>query len=99
MMGQGRDMQVLEGVNISWCDCIPTLGNVCRSAVQPKRRSKPLSPRGEQFPAKFGRTGFRRNFQFDQEWRGRHYRTKQVEAYAVQEGADWLVITVITRYF
>ena len=22
-----------------------------------------------------------------------------VEAYAVQEGADWLVITVITRYF
>jgi hypothetical protein len=54
---------------------------------------------GEQFPAKFGRTGFRRNFQFDQEWRGRHYRTKQVEAYAAQEGADWLVITVITRYF
>jgi Domain of unknown function (DUF4258) len=54
---------------------------------------------GEQFSAKFGRTGFRRNFQFDQEWRGRHYRTKQVEAYAVQEGADWLVITIITRYF
>ena len=54
---------------------------------------------GEQFPAKFGRTGFRRNFQFDQEWRGRHYRTKQVEAYAVQEGADWLIITVVTRYF
>jgi len=54
---------------------------------------------GEQFPARFGRTGFRRNFPFDQEWRGRHYRTKQVEVYAVQQGADWLVITVITRYF
>jgi hypothetical protein len=54
---------------------------------------------GEQFPARFGRTGFRRNFQFDQEWRGRHYRTKQVEVYAVQQGTDWLVITVITRYF
>ena len=54
---------------------------------------------GEQFPAQFGRTGFRRNFQFDQAWRGRHYRTKQVEAYAVEEGTDWLVITVITRYF
>ena len=54
---------------------------------------------GEQFPAKFGRTGFRRNFQFDSEWRGRVYRTKQVEAYAVQEEGDWLVITVITRYF
>ena len=54
---------------------------------------------GEQFPAKFGRTGFRRNFAFDSQWRGRRYRTKQVEAYAVQEGSDWLVITVITRYF
>jgi hypothetical protein len=54
---------------------------------------------GEQFPAKFGRTGFRRNFHFDQEWRGRHYQTKQIEAYAVRDDADWLVITVITRYF
>jgi hypothetical protein len=54
---------------------------------------------GEQFPAKFGRTGFRRNFQFDGKWRGRPYRTKQVEVYAVNEDAGWLVITVITRYF
>jgi hypothetical protein len=54
---------------------------------------------GEQFPVKFGRIGFRRNFRFDQEWRGRQYHTKQIEAYAVQEGTDWLVITVITRYF
>jgi hypothetical protein len=48
---------------------------------------------------KFGRTGFRRNFRFDQNRYGRHYHTKQIEAYAVQEGTDWLVITVITRYF
>jgi hypothetical protein len=54
---------------------------------------------GEQFPVKFGRTGFRRNFGFDREWRGKHYHTKQIEAYAVQEGTDWLVISVITRYF
>jgi hypothetical protein len=54
---------------------------------------------GEQFPVKFGRTGFRRNFRFDREWRGRQYHTKQIEAYTVQEGTDWLVITVITRYF
>lgn len=54
---------------------------------------------GEEFPARFGRTGFRRNFPFDSEWHGRYYRTKQVEAYAVREGDDWLVITVITRYF
>jgi len=32
-------------------------------------------------------------------WRGKYHRTKQVEAYTVQEGPDWLVITVITRYF
>ena len=53
---------------------------------------------GEQFPAKYGRTGFRRNFAFDAEWRGRLYATKQVEAYAVPEDG-WLVITVIVRYF
>ena len=54
---------------------------------------------GEPFPAKFGRTGFRRNFAFDGQWRGKRYRTKQVEAYAAREGNDWLVLTVITRYF
>jgi hypothetical protein len=45
---------------------------------------------GEPFPAKFGRTGFRRNFNFEAQWRGRYYGTKQLEAYAVQEGDDWL---------
>lgn len=54
---------------------------------------------GEQFPAKFGRTGFRRNFPFDGIWRGRNYKTRQVEVYAVKEGDDWVAITVITRYF
>ena len=54
---------------------------------------------GETFPARFGRTGFRRNFPFDSLWQNRHYATKQVEAYAVQEDEEWLVITVVTRYF
>jgi hypothetical protein len=53
---------------------------------------------GESFPAKFGRTGFRRNFAFGGTWRGREYATKQVEAYATQEDG-WLVITVIVRYY
>ncbi len=53
---------------------------------------------GERFAAKFGRTGFRRNFPFDGEWRGRRYATKQIEAYAVEEDG-WLVITVVVRYF
>jgi hypothetical protein len=54
---------------------------------------------GEQFPAKHGRTGFRRNFPFGSTWRGQPYATKQVEAYAVPAEEGWLVITVITRYF
>lgn len=54
---------------------------------------------GEKFPAKFGRTGFRRNFSFSGDWRGKFYSTKQIEAYAIQENSDWLVITIITRYF
>ncbi|MBM4020621.1 MAG: hypothetical protein FJ288_20265 [Planctomycetes bacterium] len=53
---------------------------------------------GERFPAKFGRTGFRRNFPFAGTWRGRTYATKQVEVYAVQEGGGWLAITLIVRY-
>lgn len=55
--------------------------------------------KGEKFPAKFGRTGFRRNFNFNGTWRGKHYSTKQVELFAVYEGNDWFVITVIIRYF
>jgi len=54
---------------------------------------------GESFPAKFGRTGFRRIFRFDSIWRGRHYATKELEAFAVREGEDWLVLTVVTRYY
>ena len=54
---------------------------------------------GERFPARFGRTGFRRNFAFDALWRGRLYTTKQIEAYAVEEEGDWLVITVVVKYF
>lgn len=55
---------------------------------------------GEKIPAKFERVGFRRNFSFNALWRGRSYSTKQVEVYAVEEKSEeWLVITVITRYF
>jgi len=55
--------------------------------------------KGEQFEAKFGRTGFRRNFPFEKQWRNKYYMTKQIEAYAVKENKDWLVISVITRFF
>ena len=55
--------------------------------------------RGERFEAKFGRTGFRRNFVFEKRWAIRYYKNKQVEVYAVKEEGSWLVISVITRYF
>ena len=54
---------------------------------------------GETFAAKFGRTGFRRNFSFGGLWKGKVYATKQVEVYAVKEGDDWLAITFVTRFF
>ena len=54
---------------------------------------------GESCPAKFGRSGFRRNFPYDAQWRGRYYGTKQVEAIAVREGEDWLVLTVLVTFF
>jgi len=54
---------------------------------------------GESFPAKYGRSAFRKNFAFDQNWNGKHYETKQIEVFAVEESGDWLVLTVIVKYF
>lgn len=54
---------------------------------------------GEKFQVKYNRTGFRRNLPFNCKWRGKYYNTKQVEVYAVKEDTDWVVITVITKYF
>jgi Domain of unknown function (DUF4258) len=54
---------------------------------------------GERFGAKFGRQGFRRNFSFEGLWRGRRYHIKQVEVNAIWENDDWLVISVIVKYF
>lgn len=54
---------------------------------------------GEPFEAKYGRTGFRRNFSYNALWRGRQYAIKQVEAFALLEGGEWLVITVIVKFF
>jgi hypothetical protein len=54
---------------------------------------------GERFIAKFGREGFRRNFIFEGLWRGRRYHMKQIEVFAVWEDGDWLVISVVVKYF
>ena len=54
---------------------------------------------GEHFQAKFGRSGFRRNFPDVRVWQGRPYSTRQLEVYAVEEDEGWLVITVLVKYF
>jgi hypothetical protein len=45
---------------------------------------------GEQFPS---------NFPFKALWRGRRYHMKQVEVFATWEDDDWMVISVIVKYF
>lgn len=55
--------------------------------------------KGEKFSAKHGRTGFRHNFSFHGEWKGKVYRNKQVEVFAIWNDNCWLVITTISKYF
>jgi hypothetical protein len=54
---------------------------------------------GETYPAKYARTAFRRNFRGPWVWRNRMFDTKQLEAYAVRDDGDWLVITVLVKFF
>jgi len=54
---------------------------------------------GEEFAAKFGRVGFRRNFAYNGVWQGKPYANKQVEVYGKSESGVWLVITVIVKFF
>jgi len=54
---------------------------------------------GKSFPAKFDRTKWRQNFAYNADWKGKHYATKQVEAIASNEAGDWVVITVIVKFF
>lgn len=46
---------------------------------------------GEMFPAKFGRSGFRRNFPFNGTWNNKRYNTKQIEVIAINEDDNWIV--------
>lgn len=54
---------------------------------------------GESFPAKHGRTGFRRTIIFNSEWQEKHFYAKQIECYGVEENNSWMVITVLVKYF
>ncbi len=54
---------------------------------------------GEKIPAKYGRTGFRLKFPFGSHRNDEFFRFKQVEVYGVDEGTDFVVITVVVKYF
>lgn len=56
--------------------------------------------KGEHFPAKLGRSGYRKNFMYAGLWQGKYYENKQVECYAVEDKpGEMLVITVIVKFF
>jgi len=49
---------------------------------------------GERVPAKKGRIAFRKNFNFENHWKGRYYQGKQMMPVIVEEGNNYVVITV-----
>jgi uncharacterized protein YuzE len=51
--------------------------------------------KGAKFSARFGRIGFRKEFPFESDCDGKVCRIKQVIVYGVEEGNDFIVITVI----
>ena len=50
-------------------------------------------------PARHGRLECRKDFEFDSEWNGRHYTTKQVHPVFVDEPDEIVVVTVYVYYF
>ena len=54
---------------------------------------------GEKYKAKYNRVGFRMNFDYKKKWYKRFYNIKQVEVLAVKENNNWIVVTIIVKYF
>lgn len=55
---------------------------------------------GIRAPAKYNRVRFVHTFAYNRKWLGKSYHHKTVEAFATERGMnDWLVITVIVKYF
>ena len=54
---------------------------------------------GEVFPAKYGRTGFRKTTIYNDLWQGKLYYARQIECFAVQQDSNWLVISLLVKYF
>ena len=54
---------------------------------------------GESVPAKHGRIGYRKNFQYNNKWGEKFYHIKQVMPIVKKEHNKIVVITVYTFYF
>jgi hypothetical protein len=54
---------------------------------------------GEASDARHGRTEFTCTFPFEDEWNGTYYENKELTVYAADDGGDWIVVTVISRYY
>jgi len=54
---------------------------------------------GNPEPARKGRFMFRKNFAFNDQWRGKHYAVKQVAPIVAEEADRLVVVTVFVYYF
>lgn len=54
---------------------------------------------GERAPARGKRISLRKNFSFDQEWKGKKYAIKQVMPLVIEESDKIIVVTVHVFYF
>jgi hypothetical protein len=54
---------------------------------------------GERVPAKYGRQGYRKNFQYNQVWGRRTYAIKQILAIVAEEADQLVLVTAYTFYF
>lgn len=53
---------------------------------------------GESFPAKKGRLAFRKNFVYNNHWKGKFYKIKQVVPIVAEESDRFIVVTVYTFF-
>ena len=54
---------------------------------------------GSPEPARKGRRVFRKNFPFNDEWRGKRYAVRQVAPVVTEEADHLVVVTVFVFYF
>jgi hypothetical protein len=54
---------------------------------------------GEPVPARQGRLGYRKNFVFENVWKGRYYSTRQIMVIVAEEPECLVVVTTYVFFF